>query len=210
MRRFIGQIVFCLSAFFLIQVGSAEARDFPPEPEQTREAWQEEIPDWQARWELARLLSYQERYSESIEQYQKLLQEKPELTEVKQELARVYFWAGQLEQAEEIFQEIPQEELSQEALLDKAEIYLTREEYQKAKEIYTDYLQDKPQDHQVRFKLAQVLSWQGEYDQALEEFERLLKARPEDVQLRRKYAQVLVWAERYEQAIDQLQKTLQD
>jgi len=54
----------------------------------------EEIPDWVARWELARVLSYAKRYDESITEYEKVLKEKPDLTEAKLEMAKVLFWKG--------------------------------------------------------------------------------------------------------------------
>lgn len=180
------------------------------EQERISPEFEDEIPDWQARWELARLLSYVERYQESINQYEKLLQEKPDLDEARLELARVYYWAGETDQARELFAALPQEELSQEARLELAEIYALQEDYPRAVELYQEHLRDNPEDHRARFKLAQVLSWQGEYDSSIQEYQQVLEAKPGDNQVRRHYAQVLMWAEKYEQAISELEKTLED
>ncbi len=194
----------------LIQPDPVQSKDFLQKPMQPEEGLEEDIPDWQARWELARLLSYMQRYEEAIAQYEQLLQEKPDLTEAKQELARIYYWDGQLKRSEELFEKLPREDLSKQALLDRAELHVAREEYQEARAIYTDYLEQNPRDHQIRFRLARVLSWQGKYDDSLKEYEIILKDRPDDVQLRRQYAQVLIWAERFDQAIIELEKTLED
>ncbi len=170
----------------------------------------EEIPQWQARLELARLLSYTERYQESVEQYRKVVQEKPDLMEARLELARVLYWKGDIREAEKMFASVPDEDLSTEARLEMADIYVARQEYDSAVRIYQDYLQKNPGDEQVRFKLAQVLSWQGNYEASIRQYRQVLQERPQDVQVRRKYAQVLIWAERFDEAITELEKTLED
>jgi tetratricopeptide (TPR) repeat protein len=67
----------------------------------------EEIPDWIARWELARVLSYVKRYEESAEEYRKLLKEKSDLTEARAEMAQVLFWQGKTEEALAELERIP-------------------------------------------------------------------------------------------------------
>ena len=52
----------------------------------------QEIPDWMARWELARVLSYAGRHEESVTEYRKLLKERPDLPKARIELAKVLFW----------------------------------------------------------------------------------------------------------------------
>lgn len=170
----------------------------------------EDIPEWQARLELARLLSYRERYEESVVQYRRVLQDRPDLVEARLELARVLFWKGDTAQAEAMFASVPEGELPAEASLELADIYLAREEYDKAMDIYSDYLRIAPDNHRVRLNKARVLSWQGKYLASLNEFEIILKARPDDKQIRRQYAQVLIWAERFDEAITELEKTLKD
>lgn len=170
----------------------------------------EEIPDWQARWELARLLSYTERYAESEIQYRKVLKERPDQLEAKIELARVLFWKGDTDEAEKVFSSIPTKDLTPEARLEMAEIYLARNQYVAAADIYLDHLVKNPGDHRTRFKLAQVLSWKGDYDASLNQYQIILDELPSDVQVRRRYAQVLVWAERFDEAIIELERTLED
>ena len=178
--------------------------------EDRQEVFLEEIPDWQARLELARLLSYTKRYQESVLQYKKILNEKPGLAEARLELARVLYWKGDLDEAEQMFSSVPESQLSGEAKLEMADIYVARKKYEPAVKIYADHLSSKPSDHAVRLKLAQVLSWTGDYEASAKEFRIILKKRPDDIQVRRKYAQVLIWSEEFDQAITELEKTLAD
>jgi len=178
--------------------------------EDRQDVFLEDIPDWQARLELARLLSYTKRYEASVLQYRKLLNQKPDLAKARLELARVLYWKGDLDEAEKVFSSVPEQQLSDVAKLEMADIYVARKEYEPAIEIYTDHLSSEPSDHSVRLKLAQVLSWTGDYEASAKEFRTILKERPDDIQVRRKYAQVLIWSEKFDQAITELEKTLAD
>lgn len=183
---------------------------FSHAPEEQKDVFLEDIPDWQARLELARLLSYTERYEASAGQYRKLLEQKPDLVEARLELARVLYWKGDMGEAERIFSSVPEDELSAEARLEMADIYVAREEYEPAIEIYDRHLENHPDDNKIRLKLAQVLSWNEEYGASAEVFRTILENRPDDIQVRRKYAQVLIWSEQFDKAIEELEKTLTD
>ncbi|MFN2343557.1 MAG: tetratricopeptide repeat protein [Desulfonatronovibrio sp.] len=203
----INVLIMCVVGFvlFSVQVSFAELSL----PEKDKQAvFMEDIPAWQARLELARLLSYRERYDESVSQYRRVLEEKPDLIEARMELARVLFWKGDTAEAEAMFATIPEQDLPSDAKLELADIYLSREEYGKALDIYSDYLRIAPESHGVRLKKAQILSWQGNYDASLREYEIILNARPDDTEVRRLYAQVLIWAERFDDAIIELERAI--
>ncbi len=168
----------------------------------------EEVPDWVARWELARVLSYADKYDESIAEYLKLLKEKPDLSEARVELANVWFWKGNREKAIEILEKIPPKEVDEDSRLLMAEIYVAKKAYERAEPIYRAHLRKHPEDLRVRLKLAEMLSWVKKYDASLEEYQKILKKRPEDIQVRRRYAFVLIWAGRHEKAARELKKTL--
>lgn len=182
----------------------------PGIPAPAPESFGQDIPDWEARWELARLLSYVKRYDESLSEYRKLLAERPDLTEARAEMAAVYFWNNQPQKAMDLLEQVPMEQLDDEARVMMADIYTAQQQYELAEPLYEAALKTRPQDHGVRLKLADLLSYMKRYDDALVQYERLLEARPRDVQIRRKYARVLSWAGRSSQAITELQKTLQD
>lgn len=170
----------------------------------------QELPDWKTRWELARVLSYVQRYDESIAEYQKVLEEKPSLRQARLEMAKVMAWAGKTDQAQDILESFSREDLDPESRLDLADIYAAQNNYNQAVSIYETYLREHPDQDRVRLKLAQTLSWSSEYERSLKHYEILVDKRPDDIQLRRQYAQVLTWAEHYAQAIEQYRKTLQD
>ena len=184
-----------------------------PAPESARDGAAElgsEIPAWKARWELARLLAYSKSFDESLEQYRKLLAEKPELNEARSEMAKVLFWAGKRGEALKILEGLDQAGQDSETLLLKADLLATQKRYAEAEKLYRSYLDAKPADWAVRFKLAQILSWDKKYPPALREYEAILKARPNDIQVRRNYAFVLSWSGKHKQAAEELKKTLGD
>lgn len=168
----------------------------------------DEIPDWQARLELARLLSYMKRYDESIAEYEQVLKQKPDMLPAKAELARVLFWSGQTDKAFKMLQPIPLDDLDDQSRQVMADLYTARKDYTQAESIYQSYLKAHPDDLKVRLKLADLLSWTKRYPESLVQYEAILKAKPDDVQVRRKYAQVLSWAGRKAEAMAELRKTL--
>lgn len=180
----------------------------PPLPSPTAEASGAEIPEWQARLELARLLSYQKRYQEALAEYEKVLKAKPDLTSARMEMAKVLAWKGEPDKALAFFQGMEGQGLDDEARIALADIYVVRKEYSKAEPLYEAFLAKHPTDHAVRLRLADLLTWAKQYDRAIGQFEKILAARPDDVQVRRRYARVLGWAGRREEAIANLRKTL--
>jgi len=172
--------------------------------EQTMEV----IPDWQARWELARLLSYVKRYSESIDHYRQVLKEKPDLLEAQIELANVLVWAGRPKDARTALETVPFDQLDDKNLLLLGDAYAAEKAYDRATAIYQRLLTRRPENHNARLRLAEVLSWQKKYTESISEYQKLLKAIPGDIQIRRKYAFILSWAGRQQEAINELKKTL--
>lgn len=176
--------------------------------EPTQVAPGEEIPDWLARLELARVLSYMKRYDESIAEYQKVLKDKPDLTEARIEMAKVLFWKGDQQAAARMLEAVPAKDMTGETKVLMADLLVAQKDYVKAEPLYRSYLKSHPEDQAVRLKLADMLSWQKKYDASLAEFQKILKARPNDVQVRRRYAFVLIWAGRHAEAAADLKKTL--
>lgn len=196
----------------LIAVPCSIAADTPvpavDPPSLQFEKSQDEIPDWLARWELARVLSYMEKYDESIEEYVKLLEEKPKLWEARSEMATILYWSGKHEASLKELSAIPPRELPEQAQILLAELYTARKSYDEADRVYGLYLDKNPQDLTIRLKRADVLSWAKRYDDSLLEYEYILAQRPSDIQVRRKYAFVLLWADRHQEAAEELRKTL--
>ena len=168
----------------------------------------ETIPDWQARLELARLLSYLKKYDESVAEYSKVLKEKPDSVEARMELGQVLFWSGKPDEALQALEQVPPDKLNDQARSVLADLYRAQKKYGQAEALYRAYLQRHPEDWGMRLKLADLLSWNKQYRESLAQYEIILKARPDDQQVRRKYALVLSWAGRKTEAIKELRKTL--
>jgi tetratricopeptide (TPR) repeat protein len=166
------------------------------------------IPDWQARLELARLLSYLKKYDEAVAEYQKVLQEKPDAVEAKAELGQVLFWSGKREEALKVLEQVPLDKMDDRTRTVLADLYGAQKKYDRAEALYRGYLEKHPDDWGTRLKLAELLSWSKRYRESLDQFEIILKARPDDLQVRRKYALVLSWAGRKAEAIKELRQTL--
>lgn len=167
-----------------------------------------EVSDWQARWELARALSYVGRLPEAVAEYRQLLASRTNLFEARLELAHVLFWNGEPDAALVELDLVPADKRDAKARLLAADLYVAGKRFEEAEPLYREWLAAHPDDRDVRLKFADLLSWQKKYDQSLAEFETMLKATPDDVQVRRKYATVLTWVGRHEDAAAQLKKTL--
>lgn len=168
----------------------------------------QEITDWQARLELARTLSYLKKYDESLKEYKKLLDENPDSIVVKQDIAKVFFYQSNTDEAFNILSDIPPAFYDDETWLIVAELYRKNKNYLQSESIYKQYLDKYPQDNKVRFKLAQQLSWEKRYPEAISQYEVILHNVPNDIQVRRHYAQILTWMGRDEEAIAEWRKTL--
>jgi tetratricopeptide (TPR) repeat protein len=168
------------------------------------------ISDDEARVELARVLSWQKNYDESLAQYRKVLAVRPADAALRAEYGQVLGWAGRREEAVAALSAVPVESLSPAAAVLLADLTLGDNKFAEATKLYRHALVAAPDDLPTRFKLARVLSWQKRYDEALLEFDLLLKTAPADVQVRRHRAQVLGWAGRVEESAAEWRRTLPD
>jgi len=166
------------------------------------------IPEWKARLELARALSYAKQYPESIAEYRRLLKMRPDLSQAQLELARVIFWAGKGSEALVEFQRVPVSVLQRDDRIVIADLSAGAFLYEKAEFDYRQLLTELSTDLIVREKLSDLLSWNDQYDESLQEYEIILRQSPDNIRVRRKYANVLMWAGQNQKAIEELKKTL--
>jgi len=199
-------IAFCLTASGVWAQNSGAQSAMAKAPEVVQSSG--DIPDWQARLELARLLSYVKRYGESLEEYGKVVAQKPELIEAKAEMARVLMWSGKAEEAKAILDGLAPDQLSGADRLLLADLFAMRKEYGKAETIYRELLKVSPDDQAIQLRLAEVLSWTKRYTESLQLYEKLVLASPGDVQIRRRYAQTLSWAGKTQDAIREFRRSL--
>jgi len=169
----------------------------------------DQVPEWKARWELARVLGYAKRYGEAVDEYQKVLKEKPDLHEAKIEMAKTLFWMGKKDEALRALEEVPVAKLDGQARSALADIYISQKRYDRAEPLLRDLVAKDPKDHRARLKLAELLSWNKRYKESIDEYEAILSDLPDDKQVRRKYGLVLMWSGRHSDAAAQLRKTLE-
>lgn len=179
-----------------------------PSRQEKRMGSEDEITDWSARLELARVLSYMQRYDESLKEYRKLLKEDPKSPIATREMAAVLFYTGDAKGAMKLLSEVPDKDIDPKTRLIIADILVKEEDYLGAKQIYRDYLEKNPKDDSVRLKLASLLSWEKRYKESINQYLIILSHHPDDIQVRRRYAQVLTWMGEDEEAIKEWKKTL--
>ncbi|MBW1781106.1 MAG: tetratricopeptide repeat protein [Deltaproteobacteria bacterium] len=134
----------------------------------------EEIPDWLARWELAKVL----------------------------------FWKGDATSAMQMLEQVPEKNITGDATVLMGDLYMIQKNYKKAEQLYRTHLATHGDDHTVRLKLAEMLSWEKQYDASLAEYRKILEALPDETQVRRRYAFVLIWSGKNAEAAQELKKTL--
>src|ERR1700730_17567457 len=169
-----------------------------------------EMNDTATRLELARLLSYDKRYTEAITVYHQVLATEPENVEAMIGLGEVLFWTGNIEAAAATLKSVPENKMDDNGKLMLADLLVAKKDYEPAIRIFSAYLERKPDDSPVRLKLADAQSWTKRYPEAIANYERILEARPHDRQVRRKYGMVLSWAGQNEKAAEQLGQSLNE
>jgi thioredoxin-like negative regulator of GroEL len=180
----------------------------PTAAERVQPPAREDIADWQARLELAKLLTESSRHAEAAEQYRKVLRDKPDQPQARAGLARALFWSGKPGEAATELAKTPESTLTPEDRLFQAELFLSAKRHDEAIDALRGYLALKPADVKARLKLADALSWRKRLDESLAEYEKVLSGVPNDQQVRRRYARVLTWAGRNDDAIRELRKSL--
>lgn len=204
MKNFIASVmVLALLLCTMITPAKAQKNPAPNIPVSSQD-----IPEWQARLELADLLAGSGRFGEAEKQYKKVLLTQPGSTAARQGLARVLAWTGKGDEAAKLFTNLPKESMTPDDRMLLADHHIGLKEYNKAIEQLDAILHEHPNANDARLKLAQVFSWDGKLKESIAQYERILKRHPDDIQIRRKYAQVLSWAGRNEDAIRELKRTL--
>ena len=198
----------CCAALF----ASARAAEIPPPdgsatpgPSSTAT----EMSETATRLELAKILSYDKKYSEAIDAYRQVLATDPENLEAKISLSEVLYWSGNIEAAAATLKGVPEDKLDDKAKLLLADLLVAKKDYERAVGIFSAYLEKNPDDLTVRLKLADTQAWMKRYPGAIANYQLILKVRPNDLQVRRKYGMVLSWAGQNEKAVEELRKSLQ-
>jgi tetratricopeptide (TPR) repeat protein len=203
-------VVTLLAASLISTSRAADPKPVFTEPQLTQPIGiSDPVPQWLARWELARALTYAERYDEALIQYKKLQLERPQIKEsVQREMVTALFWSGDKEAAQEILKQLgPDADESGQMLI--ADLFVADKKYDEAVAAYQSILVASPDHDEARVRLAEVLSWQKKYEPSLVHYKKVLDRHPDDQNVRKKYGMVLMWSGNQKEAIVQLQKSLE-
>jgi len=129
------------------------------------------VPDWLARWELARVLSYTRKFDESAAEYRKVLAARPDLADARRELAHVMYWSGKAAEALSELEKVPAGKLGGPSRLLLSELLAGQKRYPEADRHLREYLRNSPQDLKARLRRAELLSWMKDYPASLKEYE---------------------------------------
>ncbi len=201
---------FIACTVFLVPAQASDTATPNPSARPSRSSAEPEISETTARLELAKVLTYDKRYTEAMEVYHQVLATEPENLEAKIGLSEVLYWSGNIAAAAAILSGVPEDKLDDPAKLMLADLLVAKKDYQPAIRILTAQLGKKPDDWSVRLKLADVQSWTKQFPEAIANYEAILKAHPTDRQVRRKYGMVLSWAGQNEKAAEQLRQSLNE
>lgn len=91
--------------------------------------------------------------------------------------------------------------LSRNEILTAATAAEAAKQFNRAAHLYRDYLQRRPEDDEVRARLARVLSWQGRHEEAVALYEDILSRHPVDIDVRVALARVRSWQQRFDESI---------
>jgi thioredoxin-like negative regulator of GroEL len=203
-------IAFVACALFVAPVRAADQAIPSPSATAASSPSEAEISDTATRLELAKVLTYDKRYTEAMDVYRQILATEPDNLQAKIGLSEVLYWTGNSEAAAAIMKGVPEDKLDDKGKLMLADLFVAKKEYEPAIRIFSTYLDRKTDDWAVRLKLADVQSWTKRYPEAIASYEAILRARPHDRQVRRKYGMVLSWAGQNEKAAEQLRQSLNE
>lgn len=88
-----------------------------------------------------------------------------------------------------------------EEILTLAKAYVGLEEYDRAIDLYSDYLRLRPDDTEARIQYARVLGWDRRYEASQRQYRQLLNSHPDRADLQLEYAQILSYDNEYVRAV---------
>lgn len=96
----------------------------------------------------------------------------------------------------------------QEHLLLEAERFIEQKDFNQAIDIYTNVLNNDPDNVELKTILARVYSWNLQYDESLTLYDELIKNSLNNIELNLGKARVFAWSGRYELAEELLKKLI--
>ncbi len=158
---------------------------------------------------LARVLSYQKKYDESLKYYNRYIGSHPKDYAVILEAADVAFWNNDQTGALVLYLRAAEsEKLAATAYSQAGFMELILGDFKSAAKYLNLSLELRPDDEKTRTMLAQVLSYDGKFADSVAEYNRVLANNPSNPEALAQKADVLSWDMKYAEAIDTYEKRL--
>lgn len=144
--------------------------------------------DSSAIFEEGNVLFEQEKYDEAIESYQGFLEKNPNAYQVRFNIGNCYREKNDLDAAQQEFEAVLEKANTEEgpealkvqakALAAIGELYVRRDDIQKAREYFTQSLERNPQDEILAYNVGEILFSNAKMDEALEYFTMAATIKP--------------------------------
>jgi predicted Zn-dependent protease len=171
------------------------------------ETYQMEVPEWVVRWDMARTLSYSQRYDEAIKEYKKALAVHPD-PRIEMEIARTLYWKGEQEQALALINKIQHDDIDETMKKFMADLLAAQRRHEEAEKIYLELLHEHPDNVETLLCMARMLSWAGKEHKSLTYYKRILDNNNDNNAVRKEYAFLLLKIGRYQEAAEEFKKII--
>lgn len=150
---------------------------------------------------LARVLSYEKKYEESLLYYDEYLKGHPKDAKIQIEAGDVAFWLGDFDHALSYYKMASDDVRYRPSVDSKiAKIYFIDKRYAEAAAYYESALASNPIDIESRIEYARLLSYEKKYSESVLQYEAVLRIEPWNLEAFEEKGDVLSWAGHYEEA----------
>ena len=167
----------------------------------------------EARYMLIQFLMNESRYEEAMEQLQYLApnhEGTDRFESIKESLMtiRQAYYEEKIDSNQTALKKDPN---NRDALSNIVDYYINLEDHESAEELLREYLEMNPDDHELRYKLAQVYSVQRKLNEAQIEIDKAVEANPNNTEYLLLAGQIAVWNNvNLEQGEEYLERVLQN
>jgi tetratricopeptide (TPR) repeat protein len=180
--------------------------DFDKAQREYHKAWEEGDTNQETIINLARLYARKHRFTKAAGMWDEAVRRQLIKGELRWEAALTYSYARRYQDALEIMEPLRhQNSRDPKLLLFSGQLHFYQKHWGQAAHYFSTYLEQNPQDVEVRRQLAEVLSFEpATREEALQQYGEVLKLK-DDVNLRLRRISLLLEDRRWEQAARELQ-----